>query len=537
MKHPFRLLAITLLALAAVACGSGASDSSGSDGTEVSESATTSPASEEVEQAEEILSEAGDAVAPADTTTTAAETTEEPAPELALDVDIFEANARLGRGINIGNSLDAPREGAWGVGLEAEYFDIIADAGFGHVRLPISWAGYADTEAPYLIPDGDDPTIDHPDYRSIWERVDWAIDQAEAAGLNIIVNVHHYDAIHDDPRAEEARFLAMWEQIADRYVDAGEHVYFELLNEPNTTFDDEPELWNDLAAKSLAIVREQHPTRPVLIGPVGYNAIDRLDDLVLPDDPNIISTVHVYEPFDFTHQGATWVDPVRPLGTRWEPDTPALPLGVYNYSWDTETGPVGGQYRVAYDRQWAGFSLDYQQGVAPTSVSMSVAGPAEIRVICRTPDGELEVDSLSISGDPADYEADLSTCPAESTGVSLQNSGTNNAVLLFDSLVICSDRGCEEMLATADGAMNGLLDQAAAWADAQGVPMHMGEFGAFGADGQVPLTDRAAWTKSAADAAASRGMSFAYWEFHAGFGAYDLTTNDWIPELRDALVG
>ena len=42
-----------------------------------------------------------------------------PAPE---DRDAFEAVRRLGRGINFGNALDAPSEGAWGMELKAEYF-------------------------------------------------------------------------------------------------------------------------------------------------------------------------------------------------------------------------------------------------------------------------------------------------------------------------------------------------------------------------------------------------------------------------------
>ena len=542
LRRTARLLALLALALFSVACGSDGSTPTAAAETSVDtetvdtdEAVTATTRSEPV--ADELLSEAGEPVSPGEEPSTDDEeaAAENEPPTFA---DIGEANARLGRGINIGNSLEAPREGAWGVGIEAEYFDIIASAGFDHVRLPISWAGYADTEAPFTIPDGSDPTIDHPDYSSIWERVDWAIEQAEASGLLIIVNMHHYDEIHADPRAEEDRFLAMWEQISTRYAGVGDHVFFELLNEPNNVFDAEPEIWNDLAAKSLAIVREDHPTRPVLIGPVGYNSIGRLAELDLPDDPNIIATVHVYEPFDFTHQGATWIDPVRPLGAAWVANEPGLPLGVYNYSWDTNTEPVDGQLRVSYERQWAGFSLDFEGAVGPTSASLTLAGAAELRVLCRTPDGELEITTLTTSDDRADYEVDLSSCPQTATGVSLQTAGSGAPQLLIDSFVICTDaRGCEEMVVTAGGALDGLLEQAAAWAEAQGVPMHMGEFGAFGAEGQVPIADRAQWTATAAGAATTRGMSFAYWEFHAGFGAYDLDANDWVPELRDALVG
>src|SRR5262245_51618947 len=35
--------------------------------------------------------------------------------------DIFAANRLLGRGINLGNVLEAPTEGAWGLKLEADF--------------------------------------------------------------------------------------------------------------------------------------------------------------------------------------------------------------------------------------------------------------------------------------------------------------------------------------------------------------------------------------------------------------------------------
>ena len=58
----------------------------------------------------------------------------------AQDEEAFALNARLGRGINFGNALDAPREGAWGVVLEEEYFGLVAEAGFDAVRIPVRWS-------------------------------------------------------------------------------------------------------------------------------------------------------------------------------------------------------------------------------------------------------------------------------------------------------------------------------------------------------------------------------------------------------------
>ncbi len=44
------------------------------------------------------------------------------------------------------------------------------------------------------------------------------------------------------------------------------------------------------------------------------------------------------------------------------------------------------------------------------------------------------------------------------------------------------------------------------------------------------------YTRVIRDAIEARGMRFTYWEFNAGFGFYDVATNAWKPELRDALL-
>lgn len=59
------------------------------------------------------------------------------------EVDAFVLNQQLGRGVNLGNALEAPREGEWGMYLEAEYFALIAEAGFNAVRVPIKWSAHA----------------------------------------------------------------------------------------------------------------------------------------------------------------------------------------------------------------------------------------------------------------------------------------------------------------------------------------------------------------------------------------------------------
>jgi endoglucanase len=196
--------------------------------------------------------------------------------------------------MNLGNALEAPQEGAWGIRLRAEYFTAIKKAGFDTVRLPVRWSAHAGREAPYTI----DPTIG--------QRVDWAIDQALTNGLNLIVNVHHDDEMDTAPDEHLPRLLGLWQQIARRYQDRPASICFELLNEPHGQLTEAK--WNAMIPRLLATVRRTNPTRPVIIGPGQWNSIRALDKLELPpEDRNLIVTVHFYEPFEFTHQGASWV--------------------------------------------------------------------------------------------------------------------------------------------------------------------------------------------------------------------------------------
>jgi endoglucanase len=228
--------------------------------------------------------------------------TDQPAPP----TDIYAANRRLGRGINLGNALEAPQEGAWGVKLRAEYFQAVKDAGFASVRLPVKWSAHAQAQTPYAI-----------DSRFA-ERVDWAVDQALAHKLNIIVNIHHYAEMDGQPDEQLPRLLALWAQIAERYRDRPAAVYFELLNEPHGKLT--AAKWNVIIPKLLAVVRKSNPRRPVLVGPAPWNAVRGLEALELPaDDHNLIATVHFYDPHPFTHQGAPWEKGAdRWKGRTWE---------------------------------------------------------------------------------------------------------------------------------------------------------------------------------------------------------------------------
>jgi len=221
-------------------------------------------------------------------------------------VDPFEQNKLLGRGVNLGNALEAPNEGEWGMVLQEEYFGLIKGAGFDSVRIPIRWSTHASQTPPYTI----DPAF--------FERVDWAVNQAIQNDLQVVINMHHYEEIFKEPAAQQERFLALWGQIAAHYKDYPTSLVFEILNEPNNMLT--TRLWNSLLVEALAKIRPTNPDRNIIIGPAEWNSLYKLNDLILPeDDRHIIVTFHYYLPFHFTHQGAEWAEGSEAwMGTTWE---------------------------------------------------------------------------------------------------------------------------------------------------------------------------------------------------------------------------
>ncbi len=247
-------------------------------------------------------------------------------------------NARIGRCINLGNALEAPDIGEWGVILEEEFFQLIAEKGFNSVRVPIRWNAHALTFPPYTI------------YESFFQVVDWVINNSLQNGLYVIINFHHYDELYENPEGHRERFLAMWQQVGNRYAGYPDSLIFEILNEPHDNLT--VTKWNSLLADAHAQIRASNPDRTIVIGPAEWGGVGALNNLVMPEnDDNLILTVHYYNPFHFTHQGAGWVDGSDAwLGTKWR-NTLAERLqvqaemqGVVNYSQENHIPVFMGEF-------------------------------------------------------------------------------------------------------------------------------------------------------------------------------------------------
>jgi aryl-phospho-beta-D-glucosidase BglC (GH1 family) len=245
-------------------------------------------------------------------------------PSTASDSDdcLLGQKHFLGRGINLGNWLEAPRwslnygaTSSWSVRIVTNDFDNIAQRGFENIRIPARFSDYL--------------TADGRVEQQFMEKVKWAVNQTIDRKMIAIIDVHHFDGMNENPQKYFPILQQIWEDIALEFRDFdNSKVFFELLNEPHSNLS--VELWNKYSEILINQIRKTNPCRPILLGTADWGGFSTLKALKIPNDDNLIITLHYYSPMAFTHQGAEWgnIEQNRQLiGTRWT-GTPAEKLAM-----------------------------------------------------------------------------------------------------------------------------------------------------------------------------------------------------------------
>ncbi len=139
--------------------------------------------------------------------------------------------------------------------------------------------------------------------------LDSAVDRLLAHDLAVVIDMHDQekDLWEKNPAYVEG-FLQFWPVLAKHFADRDvDRVIFELLNEP--VFDRESERWAKLQARWVEAMRAVVPTHTFIVTGNEWGGINGLTKLSPLTDRNLIYSFHFYDPFQFTHQGATWAGP------------------------------------------------------------------------------------------------------------------------------------------------------------------------------------------------------------------------------------
>jgi aryl-phospho-beta-D-glucosidase BglC (GH1 family) len=136
--------------------------------------------------------------------------------------------------------------------------------------------------------------------------VDDGIAKLQKAGIAVIWDLHDNGEMKlDEPGKDNSNFVKFWQALSQHYKGKSEtSLVFELLNEP--IFQHNADAWYKLQAQTVAAIRSIDPKRTIMVASTGWDGIGTLVTMKPLDEKNLIYSFHCYDPFTFTHQGATW---------------------------------------------------------------------------------------------------------------------------------------------------------------------------------------------------------------------------------------
>jgi aryl-phospho-beta-D-glucosidase BglC (GH1 family) len=177
---------------------------------------------------------------------------------------------------------------------------MMARMGLKHVRLCV---------APRVIMDQTTGAI----LEERGAQLEGAIRRFHQAQLAVVVDIHNEDrAAELNPEWQNA-LVKFWTALAGRLrAFDPDWTILEIINEP--VFAGREEEWNRLNARLAEAIRASAPEHTIMTSGPNWGGIDGLKKLKLLPDKNVIYSFHCYDPFPFTHQGATWAgEEVKPL--------------------------------------------------------------------------------------------------------------------------------------------------------------------------------------------------------------------------------
>jgi endoglucanase len=100
--------------------------------------------------------------------------------------------------------------------------------------------------------------------------------------------------------------IPVWEQVARRYANRSDYIVYEILNEPYGISD---ERWGEIQGRAVDAIRRYDQKHWIIVTKAEWSGIDKFYAIPEYRDSKLIYTFHFYDPFLFTHQGASWTEP------------------------------------------------------------------------------------------------------------------------------------------------------------------------------------------------------------------------------------
>jgi endoglucanase len=173
-------------------------------------------------------------------------------------------------------------------------FQNIKTIGCDVIRLPINLHAMTTGAPDYIL----DPLF--------LQFMDQAVTWAEELEINLILDNHTFDLAANTDPAVGVILLKVWTQMARHFKSRSEFLFYEILNEPHGIDNN---VWGDIQQNVINAIRAEDSKHFIVVGPVNWNSYNNLKDMPVYSDSKLLYTFHFYDPFIFTHQGASWVEP------------------------------------------------------------------------------------------------------------------------------------------------------------------------------------------------------------------------------------
>jgi endoglucanase len=216
-------------------------------------------------------------------------------PLFFIMILLSQAQVPFHRGVNLTNwfQSDNARKIQFRKYTKKDFMDI-KSLGCDVIRLPMNLHGMTSGTPGYTI----DPLF--------ISFLDSAVNWAEELNLYLLIDNHSFDPVANTSPDIGQILTKVWPQLAEHYKDRSNFIIYEVLNEPHGITN---QLWGSIQQQVIDAIRSKDTKHTIIVGPSGYNSYNDLAQMPVYTDQNLIYTFHFYDPFLFTHQGASWSTP------------------------------------------------------------------------------------------------------------------------------------------------------------------------------------------------------------------------------------